>query len=188
MSLLETAQKLIEVERSLTLTMERVEPWLPQNSTTPSAWHGYQKRVRPIPTCMEQVESILAVARSYSSRTSAPAGWNPSAPVVGFSTPSPLPHQLRAGALAALQLERARQDEHSQKRKRQEEAEAEEQANAKKVAEEETKKSEETKEGEVPGKPAATAARRTTAARPAPQVLQTTMNLSDSSSEEDDSE
>jgi hypothetical protein len=195
-SVLETTQKLIEVERSLTSILERVEPWLPHNTTNPSAWHAYRKRVRPIPTSMDQVEQILAVARNYSSRTSAPAGWHPSAPVVGFSTPNPLPHQLRGGALAGLELERARQEERSQKRKRQA-AEEEEQAKAKKAAEVESKKSEEPKDSEPYGKPvsAKTAPdlgqatlRRTSAARPAPQALQTTMNLSDSSSEEDESD
>ena len=195
MSLLETTQKLIEVERSLTSTLERVEPWLPQNTTNPSAWHAFTRRVRPIPTSMEQVETILAVARNYSSRTSAPAGWNPSAPVVGFATPNPLPHQLRGGALAALELERARQEERSQKRKRQ--AEEEEKAKAKKAAEVESKKSEEIKESELSGKPPSAkttqdhnqvGVRRTSAARPAPPVLHTTMNLSDSSSDEDESD
>ena len=193
MSLLETTQRLIEIERSLTSTMERVEPWLPQNTTNPSAWHAYTRRVRPIPTSMEQVETVLAVARNYSSRTSAPAGWNPSAPVVGFATPNPLPHQLRGGALAALELERARQEERNQKRKRQ--AEEDEKANAKKAIEVESKKSEEIKESELSGKPLSAkttqdhnqvvVVRRTSAVRPAPQIVHTTMNLSDSSSDEE---
>jgi hypothetical protein len=193
MALLEKTQALIEVERSLTATLERVEPWLPQNTIKPS--RAFEKRVRPIPSNMEQVQQILAVARTYSPRTSAPAGWNPAAPVMGFSTPNPLPHQLRGGALAALQLERARQDERSQKRKRQEEEE--EQAKAKKMAEVQESKSNKpagTNEAGAPTtrppdsseKPEGQTVRR--ASRPAPQVLQTTMNLSDSSSSEEESD
>ncbi|KAL3913007.1 MAG: hypothetical protein SGILL_006663, partial [Bacillariaceae sp.] len=57
-------------------------------------------------------------------RTSAPGGWRRKAPVVGFSTPNPLPHQLRGGALGALELERARQaQEDKKKRKRDEDEE-----------------------------------------------------------------
>lgn len=199
--LLEKTQALMEVERSLTATLEKVEPWLRHNTTlTPSSMHGFGKRVRPLPTTMEQVQQVLAVARNYSSRTSAPAGWNPAAPVMGFATPNPLPHQLRGGALAALQLERARQEERSQKRKRREEEE--EQAKAKKLAEEsKTKAATSQEEGTtapsssnqatdpaqnrpaMAGNPNPPPLRR--ASRPQPQVIQTTMNLSDSSSEED---
>jgi hypothetical protein len=192
-ALLEKTQALMEVERSLTATLERVEAWLPRNTLKSS--RAFEKRVRPIPSNMEEVQQVLAVARSYSPRTSAPAGWNPAAPVMGFSTPNPLPHQLRGGALAALQLERARQDERSQKRKRQEE-EAE-QAKAKKMAEVQESKSNKPAGINEPGapnqpavgsgqKPQSQTVRR--ASRPAPPVLQTTMNLSDSSSSEEESD
>ncbi len=187
MTLLEKTQALIEVERSLTSTLERVEQWLPQNSLQPSAWRAYERRVRPIPVTMEQVHQILAVARNYSSRTSAPAGWNPAAPVMGFSTPNPLPHQLRGGALAGLELEQARQEERSQKRKRREEEE--EQAKAKKMAEELESKAHKAGGETNPNQRPDSAKKHTTSpnvrrpSRPAPQqVLQTTMNLSDSSS------
>ena len=56
-----------------------------------------------------------------ASRTSAPAGWNPQAPLTGFSTPNPLPHQLRGGVLAARQLEDAKQAERDEKRRKLEE-------------------------------------------------------------------
>jgi len=194
MSLLEKTQALIEVERSLTATLEKVEPWLTRSTLRPSSTHRFEKRVRPIPATMEQVRQVLAVARNYSSRTSAPAGWNPAAPVMGFSTPNPLPHQLRGGALAALQLERARQEERSQKRKRQQE-EKEEQAKAKKMAEQEqesknkaantTTASNDPAEAEPNKKSAGSPTVRRTS-RPQPQVIQTTMNLSDSSSSEED--
>jgi len=115
---LKKTQALIELERSLTESMEKIEPWLlnPKNISN----NGI--RVRPIPTDMYQVEKVLAVSRNLSTRTSAPAGWN-NGPVVGFSTPNPLPHQLRGGALAALELQRARQVERDKKRKRQEDEE-----------------------------------------------------------------
>lgn len=95
-------------------------PWLPS-----AVAHPHRRRVRPIPTSMEEVEDILALARQYAARTSAPAGWNPQAPVVGFGTPAPLPNQLRAGNLAALQLERAQalqKQQAAERRKRQRQA------------------------------------------------------------------
>ena len=112
-ALLQKTKAMIALERSLTATLEKVEPWLVRNSKKQLP---NQPRVRPIPTTMEEVEHILAVARVLATRTSAPAGWNPAAPVVGFGTPNPLPHQLRGGALAALQLDRARQAERLRKR------------------------------------------------------------------------
>eukprot|EP00977_Amphora_coffeiformis_P018316 scaffold6395_cov159-Amphora_coffeaeformis.AAC.5 len=110
LSLLEQTQKLIYAEKRLTKLLNETEPWLPT-----AVAHPHRRRTRPIPSTMDQVESILALARKYASQTSAPAGWNPNAPVVGFSTPSPLPNQLRAGCLATLQLERA-QAENKRKR------------------------------------------------------------------------
>ncbi len=64
-------------------------------------------RVRPIPRTMEQIHAILSLGRSYSNRTSAPAGWTSTTPLIHFTTPNPLPHQLRHSALATLQLQRA---------------------------------------------------------------------------------
>jgi hypothetical protein len=100
--LLQQTQQLIHVEKRLTALLRETEPWLPT-----AVAHPHRRRVRPIPTTMEQVEGILALGRKYAAQTSAPAGWNPAAPLVGFTTPAPLPNQLRAGCLAALQLERA---------------------------------------------------------------------------------
>jgi hypothetical protein len=112
-TLLKKAQAMIELEQSLTATMEKVEPWLPSQNNTATAGTGSnassRPRVRSLPTSMEQVDVILAVARNWAARTSAPDGWNPAAPVMGFTTPNPMPHQLRGGALAGIQLERARQ-------------------------------------------------------------------------------
>lgn len=139
MTLLEKTQALIELERSLTKTLEKVEPWLTTSSNKKNATNSDGKigiRIRPIPKEMDQVMAVLAVARNFSSRTSAPAGWNPNAPVIGFSTPNPLPHQLRGGALAALELQRARQAEQDKKRKRQEELEEQNKEKAKQKTEE----------------------------------------------------
>jgi hypothetical protein len=58
---------------------------------------------------MEQVKEILAYARTLSTRTSAPCGWNPSLPLIGFATPNPLPHQIRGGCLGVLQLQQVKQ-------------------------------------------------------------------------------
>ena len=206
---------MIEVERLLTMSMEKVEPWLTSN-TMDSQYASSRSnavRVRPIPTTMEQVDEILAVARNYSTRTSAPAGWNPNAPVVGFSTPNPLPHQLRGGALAALELQRARRQQKAEqdqkKRKRQEQ----EEEKAKKIKEDEEKSKqqdamdidEDASKTKNDPKAADAASHRPPTARPAPgtavvrtptqqqqqqaaqqQVTATTMNLSDSSSSDDD--
>jgi hypothetical protein len=125
-----------------------------------------------------------------------------------------MPHQLRGGALAALELERARQAERDKKRKRQEEEE--------KVKQQEEAEKKKTDEGameiddagegasntaaklEVPHKndPKAVEAESHLAfavggikqrptdnrrpARPQQAVIATTMNLSDSSSSDDD--
>ena len=192
-------QALIKVERALTEALEEAEPWLMSTSTTSS--------VRPLPQSLEQAEQVLATARNLSSRTSAPAGWNPQAPVIGFATPNPLPHQLRGGALGTLQLQRARDG----KRKR---LEAEKQAQVaaikqevKEVAEameivedeivEEIKESRDAKRKEVVTYERALDLRSQSDISksihqsqreqpPQQQVLTADMNLSDSSSDESD--
>ena len=205
-SLLEKTQKLIELERLLTIGLEKVEPWLTSNTTSSTfASRTTDTRVRPIPTNMDQVHQILAVARNLSTRTSAPAGWNPAAPVMGFSTPNPLPHQLRGGALGGLELERARQAQEDKKRKLETE---ESERIAKQKQEQEEAKSKMDVDGDEstpknnnrrPDPKAADAAvhRANPSAtarappRPAPQaapVVATTMNLSDSSSDDEDSD
>ena len=199
MDLLERCQAMVEIEQSLTSTLEKVEPWLISSTTTNI--NPNQPRVRPIPENMEQVKAILCVARNLASRTSAPAAWNPNAPVIGFSTPNPMPHQLRGGALATLQLDRARQEERDRKRKRV--VQQEEQK-------EKSKTGHTTKEGHGHGKgegtgaaprggdqqqhqqqhrAAADARRHARAAdhgRRQSQQQQATMNLSESSSSEDE--
>lgn len=197
-SLLEQLQALTKVERSLTEALEEAEPWLSSSSTDDS--------VRPLPRTIEQVNQVLAVARNLSGRTSAPAGWNPQAPVVGFATPNPLPHQLRGGALGALQLEQARDS----KRKRQEctELKKKQEAEAKELAKMEVEQEmvalevEETKEARDPKRRevvqheieldlktrsdiSESIHKSQKKQPPKQQVLTADMNLSDSSSEED---
>ncbi len=104
-TLLPCVQTLVRLEQSLTTTLEATAPLLSL----------------PTPTSLSQAELILALARTYSTRTSAPPGWNPPLPVAHFATPSPLPHQLRGGALGAMQLKMVRE---KKKRKRLEEEEA----------------------------------------------------------------
>ncbi|GKY99369.1 hypothetical protein MPSEU_000891700 [Mayamaea pseudoterrestris] len=112
--LLKKVAAVMKVEAKLSRRLEEVEPWLPslpqQHDSSSS-----RLRVRPIPTTMDEVHQVLAVARSLAARTSAPAGWNPNAPVIGFSTPAPLPNQLRNGSLAALQLKVVQQESKRQK-------------------------------------------------------------------------
>lgn len=221
-TLLAKTQALIELERSLTQSLEKIEPWL-LNSTSSSSSRTNNNnnnnavgiRVRPIPIDMDQVEKVLAVARNFSTRTSAPAGWNPTAPVIGFSTPNPLPHQLRGGALAALELQRARQAERDKKRKRQEEEEEEKKAKQEQEADtSNNNKSDKKKDtdddmdiddnnskkqtvalnkqtGEQPAggiRPASSRPRTAATTRHVQPALNTTMNLSDSSSSDDEEE
>lgn len=91
--LLNCAQRLMIAERSLTSCLKRNRP-MSSSLRTPSN--------------RSEVEMILALARSYSNRTSAPQNWDPSLPVLHFSTPNPLPHQLSSGKLASMQLKLSR--------------------------------------------------------------------------------
>jgi Vitamin-D-receptor interacting Mediator subunit 4 len=192
--LLEKVQAVICAENELTEAIEKVEPWL-RNSKVVS----YRPRVRPVPENMDQAHAILKVARNLSSRTSAPAGWNPSAPVIGFSTPSPMPHQLRGGALAALQLERTKKMLLEANKKRQKDLE---QVAAASKQEQGKLPVEETESTTTNNNDAAKPERRSpkpnvaTAAAPTQKSSQrllrpkqdVSMNLSDSSSSEDDDE
>lgn len=185
-SLLEKMQAVIEVEKSLSASLEKVEPWLLQNAKKPS---HHRPRVRPIPSNMSEALNVLAVARNLASRTSAPAGWNPAAPVVGFSTPNPLPHQLRGGALATLQLERAKQQaETIRKRQKMEQKVA---AQAKQRQDEEKVEENETSLIQQPQQPKSrTAVAAVNVPPPQPRTLrpkqEVSMNLSDSSSSDED--
>lgn len=125
--LLTEVQKLVELERSLTEAMDLAAPWLPggtarplpsstTTTTTTSETISDNYNNNDDNNDDDDVHKILSVARNLSSRTSAPVGWNPQAPVIGFTTPNPMPHQLRGGALGALQLELARTQQKEAKR------------------------------------------------------------------------
>jgi hypothetical protein len=103
-SLLSCAQSLVKLELSLTNSLSSTKQLLDL----------------PTPRSMEQVNTILSLASTYSTRTSAPPGWNPNLPVIHFSTPNPLPHQLRQGALGAMELNLVKEERLAKKRKIQE--------------------------------------------------------------------
>ena len=100
-SLLSCVQNLVELEMELTNCLSDTKELLDL----------------PTPKNMSQVNTILAIARTYSTRTSAPPGWNPNLPVIHFSTPNPLPHQLRQGALGAMELKLVREERAAKRRK-----------------------------------------------------------------------
>jgi hypothetical protein len=104
--LLSTVQSLVRLELSLTQSLMRIQPLLQELAT---------------PKTMSQVHTILSLARSYSTKTSAPPGWNPNLPVIHFSTPNPLPHQLRQGEMGAMELKMAKEERTRKRRKIQEE-------------------------------------------------------------------
>ncbi len=100
-SLLSCVQSLVKLELSLTKSISSTKPLLDL----------------PTPHSMEQVNTILSLAKTYSTRTSAPPGWNPNLPVIHFSTPNPLPHQLRQGALGAMELNQVKEERLAKRRK-----------------------------------------------------------------------
>eukprot|EP00985_Skeletonema_marinoi_P022047 scaffold13825_cov73-Skeletonema_marinoi.AAC.2 len=176
----------------------------------------------PTPRNIEEVKTILAVARTYSLRTSAPPMWNPNLPVIGFATPNPLPHQLRGGALGAMQLKMAREEKNrkikeaadnlrEKERKDQMEVEEDEHVAAKKESEDAMDIDEASKEGEAKGatpvegkavdpkkqemivnqkrrmeQVAANGQKKQTSAEMHAKKAAANMNLSDSSSSEED--
>ena len=104
-SLLSCVKDLVQLEMSLTEILESTKPLL--DLATPKN--------------MSEVNSILSLARTYSTRTSAPPGWNPNLPVIHFSTPNPLPHQLRQGALGAMELNVVKEERMAKRRKMEQE-------------------------------------------------------------------
>ena len=120
---LETFHKLVEAERGIIKALEQAAPLL-------RADVNYASRNKPrlaTPNDMDTVNEVLALARMLSSRTSAPpSGWDPTMPMVNFSTPNPLPHQLRGGSLAAMQLQGAKLDRTRKNKRRLEEVQQEE--------------------------------------------------------------
>lgn len=153
MTLLDHVRTLVEAERGLTEALEKSTPLLSRNTQNPSP-SPFSSSVLtsqsplpllPTPRNMQEVQTILAVARAYSLRTSAPSGWNPTLPVIGFATPNPLPHQLRQGALGAMQLKMVREE---RTRKSKEIQERQEKERRKKMEEEERKRRKEKEEAE----------------------------------------
>jgi hypothetical protein len=129
---LDHIRALVEAEQGLTEALEQTLPLLSPNfnsnntnnfNPSSSSQRGVEPPLLPAPRSSADIPTILAVARAYSLRTSAPPAWNTNLPVVGFATPNPLPHQLRGGALGAMQLTLAREE----KKRRRKELLAEEQ-------------------------------------------------------------
>ena len=110
-SLLDHVRSLVEAERALTDAIERSTPLLQHNTMSSSVLSSQSDPpLLPTPSNIEEVNTILAGARTYSVRTSAPPMWETNLPVIGFARPTPLPHQLRGGALGAMQLKMAREE------------------------------------------------------------------------------
>jgi hypothetical protein len=169
-TMLDRVQALVDLERSLTEAMENAATWLPGG------------KARPLPTSMGDVHKVLNVARNLAPRTSAPVGWNPQAPVIGFTTPNPMPHQLRGGALGALQLEMARETAKG----------SEARAAGTQREREEAKKKEDENQNQAAKRPVPPTRQIPTPRQAQPQRLMQSsvvvdMNLSDSSSDEEES-
>mmetsp|Transcript_23018 Transcript_23018/g.46074 ORF Transcript_23018/g.46074 Transcript_23018/m.46074 type:complete len:236 (-) Transcript_23018:134-841(-) len=163
--LLDHVRSLVEAERALIDAIETTTPLLQQNTMSSSILSSQSDPpLLPTPRNIEEVKTILAVARTYSLRTSAPPMWNPNLPVIGFATPNPLPHQLRGGALGAMQLKMAREEknrkikeaadnlrekERKDQKDQMEVEEDEHEATAKKESEDAMDIDEATKEGEA---------------------------------------
>mmetsp|Transcript_26206 Transcript_26206/g.33577 ORF Transcript_26206/g.33577 Transcript_26206/m.33577 type:complete len:232 (+) Transcript_26206:146-841(+) len=221
--LLDHVRSLVEAERALTDAIETTTPLLQQNTMSSSILSSQSDPpLLPTPRNIEEVKTILAVARTYSLRTSAPPMWNPNLPVIGFATPNPLPHQLRGGALGAMQLKMAREEKNrkikeaadnlrEKERKDQMEVEEDEHVAAKKESEDAMDIDEASKEGEAKGgtpaegtvvdpkkqemivnqkrrmeQVAANGQKKQTSAEMHAKKAAANMNLSDSSSSEED--
>lgn len=100
--LLKCLETLVHCERQLTAAVTKALPLVPSENM--------EYKVAT-PQNMSQVVEILAYARSLATRTSAPCGWNPTLPLIGFSTPNPLPHQIRGGCLGVMQLQQVKQEQ-----------------------------------------------------------------------------
>ena len=101
---IERLQKLIQLQCELTTAISQAEQFVDDGSAA------------SYPKSMNDVNEILALAHTFSSRTTAPIGWDPAyGTSTAFATPAPLPHQLRAGNLGGLQLQRARSEKQKQR-------------------------------------------------------------------------
>lgn len=180
-SLLSCVKDLVQVEMSLTEILETTKPLL--DLATPKN--------------MSEVNSILSLARTYSTRTSAPPGWNPNLPVIHFSTPNPLPHQLRQGALGAMELNLVKEERMAKRRKMEQEllnkkAEEEQRRNADEANKNniDAEHNIDPKKMEVINMDNKVVDRKMPGRKQEPKVASFSMNLSDSddSSSEDDSD
>lgn len=108
-TLLTHIRSLVEAEAGLTSALSQTHPLLNRSNHSSVLSSQSAPPLLPTPQSSDEVATILAVARAYSLRTSAPPMWNPNLPVVGFATPNPLPHQLRGGALGGMQLQLAKE-------------------------------------------------------------------------------
>ncbi|KAL7503912.1 hypothetical protein ACHAXN_001633 [Cyclotella atomus] len=152
-ALLSHVRSLVRAEQSLTSALTATEPLL--NRPTSSVLNSTP--LLPLPD-KSQVDTILAMAAAYSTRTSAPPMWNANLPVVGFATPNPLPHQLRGGALGGMQLKLAREELRAKElKKEQENAKKQQQMQQQQLVAENNdqdkkRKKEEPEEEEIPSK------------------------------------
>ena len=96
-TLLDHVRRLVEAEQGLTEALEKSLPLLPHHNNHHQSFSSQQAEppLLPTPRNAEEVPTILAVARAYSLRTSAPPMWNPQLPVIGFATPNPLPQSVQ---------------------------------------------------------------------------------------------
>jgi hypothetical protein len=230
---LDQFQTILKIERELTSCIERVQPYLMSSYRTMKHTQGtasvqdtippnllryleeqdqnqqqqhHHVRVRPIPMDIDQVHAILSVGRSYSNRTSAPSGWISTAPLIHFTTPNPLPHQLRNSLLATVQLQRTLQ---AQKRAQQQqdaivaaaaalqkvqhEKEQQQQQQNENVIQNKRLKTKETSEQRIPMNtiskptpPSSTGLSSQQQQQPQRRPTTTTLNLSDDESDDDD--
>ncbi|KAL7477263.1 hypothetical protein ACHAW6_003077 [Cyclotella cf. meneghiniana] len=153
-TLLDRVRSLVRAEQGLTDALQTCLPLLPHSHTSTFTSQTPPPLI-PTPTSPSQIPTILALARTYSLRTSAPPTWNPSLPVVGFATPNPLPHQLRGGSLGAMQLKLAREEkvrkkteERERRERERREKEKEEERNKEKLEEESLREEEQDEEEE----------------------------------------
>ncbi len=112
-TLLDRVRALTRAERGLTRVIENSMTLLPppsssssrsSSSVMSSSYRTSDAPLYPTPRTVEEARIVLALAKSYSLRTSAPPMWNPNLPVVGFATPNPLPNHFWGGGLGAWNL------------------------------------------------------------------------------------
>jgi hypothetical protein len=83
----------IELEQCLTATIEKMEPWLPNCNagSNPSSLLAF------VLSRYGTSGRYASVAQELGCTDVSSAGMNPEAPVMGFTTPNPMPHQYIGG-------------------------------------------------------------------------------------------